>query len=71
MGIKVWKNARDATGFTPEDYARKRGFLSYIQMVQEKIGMKIPRAHVSVAIELQSMCPAALISPSDKQLFVE
>jgi hypothetical protein len=50
MGIKVWKNARDATGFTPEDYARKRGFISYIQMVQEKIDMKIRRAHVSIAI---------------------
>jgi hypothetical protein len=50
MGINVWKNVRDATGFTPEDYARRRGFISYIQMVQEKIDMKIPRAHVSVAI---------------------
>ncbi|TVU21324.1 hypothetical protein EJB05_30952 [Eragrostis curvula] len=50
MGIKVWKSARDATGFTPEDYARKRGFISYIQMVQEKIDRRIPKAHVSVAI---------------------
>ncbi|KAK3160649.1 hypothetical protein QOZ80_1BG0062500 [Eleusine coracana subsp. coracana] len=50
MGINVWKNARDATGFTPEDYARKRGFISYIQMVQEKIDQRIPKAHLSVAI---------------------
>lgn len=50
LGIKVWKNARDATGFTPEDYARKSGHISYIQMVQDKIDRRVPRAHVSVSI---------------------
>ncbi|XP_062208953.1 squamosa promoter-binding-like protein 1 isoform X2 [Phragmites australis] len=50
LGIKAWKNARDATGFTPEDYARKRGHISYIKMVQDKIDSRIPKAHVSVAI---------------------
>lgn len=46
----MWKSARDGTGFTPEDYARKRGFISYIQMIQEKIDQRIPKAHLSVAI---------------------
>ncbi|XP_062197112.1 squamosa promoter-binding-like protein 1 [Phragmites australis] len=50
LGIKAWKNARDDTGFTPEDYARKRGHISYIQMVQDKIDSRIPKANVSVAI---------------------
>ncbi|KAJ1283431.1 hypothetical protein BS78_03G128100 [Paspalum vaginatum] len=50
LGIKVWKNARDATGFTPEDYARKRGHLSYVQIVQDKIDRRVPKAHVSVSI---------------------
>uniref|UniRef100_A0A0A9D7Q3 SPL1 n=1 Tax=Arundo donax TaxID=35708 RepID=A0A0A9D7Q3_ARUDO len=55
LGIKTWKNARDATGFTPEDYARKRGHISYIQMVQGKIDSRIPKAHVSVAISTGQM----------------
>lgn len=50
LGIKAWKNARDATGFTPEDYAQKRDHISYIQMVQSKIDSRLPNAHVSVAM---------------------
>uniref|UniRef100_A0A0E0FKF9 SBP-type domain-containing protein n=1 Tax=Oryza nivara TaxID=4536 RepID=A0A0E0FKF9_ORYNI len=50
LGIKAWKNARDATGLTPEDYARKRGHESYIEMVQNKIDSRLPKAHVSVTI---------------------
>lgn len=50
LGIKAWKNARDDTGLTPEDYAQKRGHISYIQMVQHKIDQRLPKAHVSVAI---------------------
>ncbi|PWZ31551.1 Squamosa promoter-binding-like protein 1 [Zea mays] len=50
LGIKAWKNARDATGFTPEEYARKRGHISYIQLVQDKIDRRVSRAHVSVTI---------------------
>ncbi|KAF0916957.1 hypothetical protein E2562_015128 [Oryza meyeriana var. granulata] len=55
LGIKAWKNARDATGLTPEDYARKRGHKSYIQMVQNKIDSRLPKAHVSVTI---TSCPS-------------
>uniref|UniRef100_A0A0D3EMS7 SBP-type domain-containing protein n=1 Tax=Oryza barthii TaxID=65489 RepID=A0A0D3EMS7_9ORYZ len=50
LGTKAWKNARDATGLTPEDYARKRGHESYIEMVQNKIDSRLPKAHVSVTI---------------------
>uniref|UniRef100_A0ACD5VIG5 Uncharacterized protein n=1 Tax=Avena sativa TaxID=4498 RepID=A0ACD5VIG5_AVESA len=50
IGLKTWKNARDATGYTPEDYARKRGHISYIQMVQNKINSRLPEAHVSVSM---------------------
>ncbi|KAL6850013.1 hypothetical protein ACP4OV_020640 [Aristida adscensionis] len=50
LGIRAWKHTRDANGFTPEDYARKRGHISYIQLVQDKIDSRIPKAHVSVAI---------------------
>ncbi|KAF8724310.1 hypothetical protein HU200_021339 [Digitaria exilis] len=50
LGIKAWKNARDDTGLTPEDYAQKRGHISYMQMVQDKIDQRLPKAQVSVAI---------------------
>ncbi|XP_025819594.1 squamosa promoter-binding-like protein 1 isoform X4 [Panicum hallii] len=57
LGIKAWKNARDDTGFTPEDYAQKRGHISYIQMVQDKIDRRLPKAHVSVAIPSRASAP--------------
>lgn len=50
LGIKAWKSARDDTGLTPEDYAQKRGHISYIQMVQDKIDQRLPKAQVSAAI---------------------
>ncbi|CAM0881042.1 unnamed protein product [Alopecurus aequalis] len=50
IGLKTWKNARDATGYTPEDYARRRGHISYIQMVENKINSRLPEAHVSVSM---------------------
>lgn len=37
VGIKAWRNARDSTGFAPEDYARLRGYYSYIHLVQKKM----------------------------------
>lgn len=54
IGLKTWKNARDATGYTPEDYARRRGHISYIQMVQNKINSRLPEAHVSVSMTSNS-----------------
>ncbi|XP_042457507.1 squamosa promoter-binding-like protein 1 [Zingiber officinale] len=36
-GIKAWKNVRDDSGFTPEDYAISRGHHTYLSLVQKKI----------------------------------
>lgn len=52
LGIKAWKHARDTTGYTPEDYAQKRGHISYIQMVENKINSRLPKAHVSVSMTI-------------------
>lgn len=41
VAIDAWRNARDSTGFTPEDYARLRGHYSYIHLVQRKIHKKV------------------------------
>ncbi|KAJ4849884.1 hypothetical protein Tsubulata_034686 [Turnera subulata] len=40
VGIEAWKNARDSTGFTPEDYARLRGHYSYIHLIQKKMNKR-------------------------------
>ncbi|MBA0862258.1 hypothetical protein Goshw_006396 [Gossypium schwendimanii] len=50
VGIDAWKNARDSTGSTPEDYARLRGHYSYIHLVQKKISKRPPSGHVVVDI---------------------
>ncbi|KAK6937210.1 SBP domain [Dillenia turbinata] len=50
VGIEAWKVARDATGFTPEDYARLRGHYSYIHLVQRKVGKKPSIGHVVLDI---------------------
>ncbi|KAK1317504.1 Squamosa promoter-binding-like protein 1 [Acorus calamus] len=36
LGIQSWKTIRDATGYTPEDYARSKGHNSYIDLLQKK-----------------------------------
>ncbi|GMP87342.1 hypothetical protein CsSME_00039755 [Camellia sinensis var. sinensis] len=50
VGVEAWKNARDSTGFTPEDYARLRGHYSYIHLVQKKINRRAVTGHVVVDI---------------------
>ncbi|XP_058008560.1 squamosa promoter-binding-like protein 1 isoform X2 [Hevea brasiliensis] len=50
VGIEAWKNARDSTGFTPEDYARLRGHYSYIHLVQKKINKRTTVGHVLLDI---------------------
>lgn len=50
VGIEAWKNARDGTGSTPEDYARLRGHYTYIHLVQKKINKRQGAAHVVVEI---------------------
>ncbi|KAK4787847.1 hypothetical protein SAY86_011680 [Trapa natans] len=42
VGIEAWKNVRDGTGSTPEDYARLRGHFSYIHLIQRKINRRPP-----------------------------
>ncbi|KAF8376664.1 hypothetical protein HHK36_031669 [Tetracentron sinense] len=50
VGIEAWKSARDATGFTPEDYANLRSHYSYIHLVQKKINKKSEAGHVVLDI---------------------
>lgn len=50
MGIEAWKNARDSSGSTPEDYARLRGHYSYIHVVQKKINKRLAAGHIVVDI---------------------
>nr|KYP56121.1 Squamosa promoter-binding-like protein 12 [Cajanus cajan] len=50
VGIAAWKNARDSTGSTPEDYARLRGHYGYIHLVQKKINKRQGATHVVVEI---------------------
>jgi hypothetical protein len=55
VGIEAWKNTRDSTGSTPEDYARLRGYYSYIHLVQRKINKKIRASNVGdVVLEIPS-----------------
>lgn len=50
VGIEAWKNARDSTGFAPEDYARLRGHYSYIHLVWKKINKKCGATHLIIDI---------------------
>ncbi|XP_010694791.2 squamosa promoter-binding-like protein 1 [Beta vulgaris subsp. vulgaris] len=54
IGIDAWKNARDSTGATPEDYARMRGQYAYIHMVQRKIQRSSAARHVVLDIPVES-----------------
>ncbi|CAN1353170.1 Squamosa promoter-binding-like protein 12 [Linum perenne] len=59
VGVEAWKNARDSTGFTPEDYARLRGHYSYIHLVQRKINRK-RGGHVALDIPEEAALSSAL-----------
>lgn len=61
MGIEAWKNARDSTGMTPNDYASMQGRYSYIHLVQRKISKKLESGHVVVDI------PGAILDSNSKQ----
>ncbi|GJN22783.1 hypothetical protein PR202_gb10381 [Eleusine coracana subsp. coracana] len=50
IGISAWKNARDDTGFTPEDYARQRGNDDYLNLVQKKIDKHLSKGHVVLGV---------------------
>ncbi|CAN1292978.1 Squamosa promoter-binding-like protein 12 [Linum perenne] len=66
VGVEAWKNARDSTGFTPEDYARLRGHYSYIHLVQRKINSRKSSGsgHVVLDIPRDSVQET---SPNQKQ----
>ncbi|KAJ3669315.1 hypothetical protein LUZ60_011265 [Juncus effusus] len=49
IGINAWKTVRDDVGQTPEDYARKLGHDSYLQLVQNKINQQ-QKSHVVIGI---------------------
>nr|CAB3492598.1 unnamed protein product [Digitaria exilis] len=55
VGISAWSNARDETGFTPEDYARQRGNDAYLNLVQMKIDKHLSKGHVVLGVP-SSMC---------------
>lgn len=56
VGLNAWKNVRDETGFTPEDYARQRGNDAYMDLVQKKIDKNLGEGHVVLGVP-SSMCP--------------
>ncbi|KAG2544747.1 hypothetical protein PVAP13_9KG378097 [Panicum virgatum] len=55
VGISAWSNARDETGFTPEDYARQRGNDAYLNLVHKKIDKHLGKGHVVLGVP-SSMC---------------
>ncbi|KAK9934121.1 hypothetical protein M0R45_021277 [Rubus argutus] len=61
VGIEAWKNARDSTGMTPNDYASMQGRYSYINLIQRKISKKLESGHVVVDI------PGAILDSNSKQ----
>ncbi|KAM0928287.1 hypothetical protein ACQ4PT_002391 [Festuca glaucescens] len=56
VGLNAWRNVRDETGFTPEDYARQRGNDAYMDLVQKKIDKHLVKGHVVLGVP-SSMCP--------------
>ncbi|XP_068662016.1 squamosa promoter-binding-like protein 1 [Aristolochia californica] len=50
VGIQAWKTACDNSGFGPQDYARLRGYYSYIHLVQRKTNKKTESGHVVLDI---------------------
>ncbi|KAL6638192.1 hypothetical protein ACP70R_025764 [Stipagrostis hirtigluma subsp. patula] len=69
VGISAWRNARDETGFTPEDYARQRDKNAYLNLVQKKIDKHLSKGHVVLGVP-SSMCSAMTdgVKPSDVSL---
>jgi hypothetical protein len=69
IGISAWSNARDETGFTPEDYARQRGNGAYLNLVQKKIDKHLGEGHVVLGVP-SSICPVITdgVKPGDVSL---
>ncbi|XP_062214075.1 squamosa promoter-binding-like protein 6 isoform X2 [Phragmites australis] len=69
VGISAWRNARDETGLTPEDYARQRGNDAYLNLVQKKTDKHLGEGHVVLGVP-SSMCPVITngVKPGDVSL---
>ncbi|XP_010559216.1 PREDICTED: squamosa promoter-binding-like protein 1 [Tarenaya hassleriana] len=57
VGLEAWKNSRDSTGFTPEDYARLRGHFSYIHLIQRKHKKKSTTEEHAVVVDIPLSFP--------------
>ncbi|XP_058084198.1 squamosa promoter-binding-like protein 1 [Magnolia sinica] len=53
VGIEAWKSARDSSGFAPEDYARLRGYYSYIHLVRKKMSNKAGHVILDISSNAQ------------------
>ncbi|CAN6297179.1 unnamed protein product [Urochloa humidicola] len=69
VGISAWSNARDETGFTPEDYARQRGNDAYLNLLRRKIDKHLGKGHVVLGFP-SSMCSVITdgLKPGDVSL---
>ncbi|CAD6207460.1 unnamed protein product [Miscanthus lutarioriparius] len=69
IGISAWSNARDETGFTPEDYARQRGNDAYLNLVQKKIDKHLGKGQVVLGVP-SSICSVITdgVKPGDVSL---
>ncbi|KAH9622272.1 hypothetical protein KSS87_001372 [Heliosperma pusillum] len=57
IGVEAWKNARDSTGATPEDYARLRGHYAYIHLVRRKMKRSTGARAGQVVIDIPGESP--------------
>ncbi|GAB2294188.1 hypothetical protein Dimus_028406 [Dionaea muscipula] len=73
IGIGSWRNARDDSGLTPNDYACLRGHYSYIHLVHRKMNkLSPPPLHVVIDIpdsKLAQQKQADETKPSDAASF--
>ncbi|XP_066349695.1 squamosa promoter-binding-like protein 6 [Miscanthus floridulus] len=69
IGISAWSNARDETGFTPEDYARQRGNDAYLNLVQKKMDKHLGKGQVVLGVP-SSICSVITdgVKPGDVSL---
>lgn len=69
IGIGAWSNARDETGFTPEDYARQRGNDAYLNLVRKKIDKHLGKGQVVLGVP-SSICSVISdgVKPGDVSL---
>ncbi|XP_010559169.1 PREDICTED: squamosa promoter-binding-like protein 1 [Tarenaya hassleriana] len=67
VGLEAWKNSRDSTGFTPEDYARLRGHFSYIHLIQRKLKKKSTTEEHAVVVDIPLSFPDTAMEKSHQK----